>query len=127
MALTSVAGCLHSLHRPAEALPKYEEALVIFGHTLPAGHQWLSITELGKGNSLLTLERYEEARQTLVAVWGAIGDRVDVPKRLKVRSLQALVKLFDALDAAEPDNMYAEDSARYRALYATFSTHAPSP
>lgn len=127
MALTSIAACLHSLHRSAEALPKYEEALTIFERALPAEHQWLSIAKLGRGNCLLSLKRYEEAKEILVAVWAAIDDRTDVPKRLKVRSLQALVKLFDALDAAEPGETYAEDSARYRALYATFSGHATNP
>jgi len=106
---------LESLGRSNEALFKFEEALTMFSRVLPTeDDRRICIAEIGRGTALVDLERHEEANGVLSPVWKKIAVRADVPKKYKLRCLEALVKVFESLEAIEPGQGHAEKITEWR-------------
>ena len=113
--LNRIGNCLRSLGRPEEALPKHEEALTMFARVLPPDHWRIRIAEIGKGATLVDVERFPEAKVLLIPLWANIADRADIQKKHKIRCLDALVKLFEKLETIEPGQSHADEAAPWRA------------
>lgn len=116
LALHSSATCLYQLGRFRKALARYGEAMIVYEHVLSVGHLWIDVAKLGRGQCLVSLGRYDEAEDTLSRVWRSIGPRDDVPKSHKKSTLDALVRLYELKDAAQPRAGNAELADTYRQL-----------
>jgi hypothetical protein len=113
--LANLASSLVMLDRASEALPLYEEALAMSARVWPANHARIHITQIGKGAALVAIGQYAEARAVLVPAWDAVAERPDVPRKHKVRCLEGLIELLDAMRAAEPAVGHQEQANVYRA------------
>jgi tetratricopeptide (TPR) repeat protein/predicted Ser/Thr protein kinase len=115
-ALVDLALGLQSLGRLSEALAKSEEGLAMGLRVYPSEHPNRRVAEIRRGSILVDLNRLGEAEQLLVPTWKDIADRAEVRKKNKEQCLEAIVKLYEARHAVEPDQGHDAKALEYRAL-----------
>lgn len=113
--LNNLALCLQSLGRSAEALPRFQAALDMRKRVLPPEHIDVRVSQVGLGAVLVDLNRYEEADPLLLEAAPALENKPGVPAMHRKRALEAMVKLYEAHHAAEPDKGYDTKAAEWRA------------
>ncbi len=112
--LNNVAGCLQSLGRSAEALTKYQAAIEMLRRVLPAGHPNTLYPHIGLAKTLVALGRRAEAEPLLLDA-AAQCEQSEASRRMHWQSvMKAVVELYDAWHAAEPDEGYDAKAAEWR-------------
>jgi len=113
--LVGLAEVLLKKGNPREARGLIDEALRIRKAELPDDHAMLAHARSVLGECLTALGRYDEAEplvlesyEKLQAVQGETGFETR-------QALPRIVKLYEAWDAAEPNQGYAEKAAEWRA------------
>ncbi len=112
--LNNLASCLRSLGRSTEALPYYERALEMHQRVLPPGHPHTLYPQIGMAKTLTALERYSEAEPLLLDA-AEQCEQSEASRRMHWQSVvKAMVELYDAWHAAEPDAGHDAKAAEWR-------------
>ena len=113
VAMVNLAKALKEMGELDQAESLYELALET-GEALPAGErQVLRDVRYGYGGCLTKLARYEEAEGNLLFVHRALQRAPDEQER-RTKVLQSLVELYEAWDAAAPQEDHATSAAQWR-------------
>jgi tetratricopeptide (TPR) repeat protein len=109
LSLTNVAGCLQSLGRSSEAVPRYEAALEMRRRVLPAGHPHILYSQIGLARALVSLGRFVDA-EPLLRDAIAQCERSEASRRIHRRdALEATIELYDAWPKPELAERYRRE------------------
>jgi hypothetical protein len=101
----------------SEAETLIQECLDLRRKQFPPGHYRIAQAESLLGACRVGQLRFEEAEPLLVRSTAIISEQPSTrsSSQAKVESLQRVIDLYDAWDAAEPGKGYAERAAEWRA------------
>ncbi|MGE0479956.1 MAG: tetratricopeptide repeat protein [Phycisphaerae bacterium] len=114
-AISNLAGTLRKLKRPAEAEPLYREALAGFERIHGDEHAYTAMVRDLLGRALTDLERYADAEMQLAAAQRVGTKSEGLSATWRRQNLEALVRLYEAWDQAEPDSARAAKTAEWKA------------
>ncbi|HUN81646.1 MAG TPA: serine/threonine-protein kinase [Phycisphaerae bacterium] len=110
----NAAICQLALGRLDEALVNFQAALAMSRKVLPAGHAHIAVCQIGVGETLTRLRRFDEAEPQLIEASRRLIDQPDALDRWQKRLIKAMVELYDGRNAAEPGKGYASRAAEWR-------------
>lgn len=115
-AMNSVATGLQAAGRLDEATRRNADALAMMRRLYPPGHPDVCVAEVRRASILVDLNRLADAAEVLEAMWKGVADRPNVRAKSKEQCLEALVRLYEARDAAEPGKGHDAKAKTYRSL-----------
>ncbi|MEZ6235439.1 MAG: tetratricopeptide repeat protein [Phycisphaerales bacterium] len=116
IAWANVAGLLVRHDRKAEAVPIMEDAVVRYERVFGPDNFTLGIMRNMHGSALVAAGRFAEAEAALLETERIYNTAQGVPDRTKQINHRNLAELYEAWEAAEPGQGYAEKAATWRAL-----------
>ncbi|MFH0981735.1 MAG: serine/threonine-protein kinase [Planctomycetota bacterium] len=99
----------------AGAERQLREALAIWRAQLPAAHVNIFRAQVELGVALAGLARFAESEPFLLEGYAGYQDSLGVPARIKLRTVQNIVRLYEGWHAVEPEGGHDVEATAWRA------------
>ncbi len=113
--INNMGALMRDLGRLDEAEALGAEAVQRAREALPDGHWLMGVYLAAYGNTLVKLERFEEAQKALLESHKILQTALGPEHKRTIKVINALVDLYDAWHEAEPDKGYDAKAAEWRA------------